>query len=96
MAIDEQKIGPAIVIDVEEHRAPTQILRVEAQSGGEYQSVECSVSVVVVERGVSSEKLVLKMSSQPSLSKSPTVDTHARLLAAIFVVGRRPRLAPRR
>ena len=51
VAVNQQKIGPAVIVEVEEHRAPSQILRVQAESGGEGDVVECAVAVVAIEGG---------------------------------------------
>src|SRR5207302_1826196 len=45
VAIYQNQIGPAVVVEVKEHRAPSQILRVEAQPGGSSRVGESSVAV---------------------------------------------------
>ena len=35
VAIDEEKIGPAVVIEIEEHGAPPEVFGVEAETGGD-------------------------------------------------------------
>ena len=51
VAIDEENIGPAVVIEVKEHGAPAEVFRVEAEAGGIRDVVECAVAVVAIESG---------------------------------------------
>ncbi len=51
VAIDEQQIGPAVVVHIDERHAPAEILRVQSESGGKGLVVKCAVAIVPVERG---------------------------------------------
>src|SRR6202140_4125805 len=50
VAIANQDVGPAVVIEVEKSAAPSQILRVHAQSTGESCVVEIGSAAIVVKR----------------------------------------------
>ena len=49
VAVDEQQIGPAIVVHIEEHNAPAEILSVQTEAGGKGLVVEGAVAVVAIE-----------------------------------------------
>ena len=50
VAVDEKKIGPAVVVEIEKHGAPAEIFGVEAEAGGIGDVVEGAVAVVAIER----------------------------------------------
>ena len=50
VAVDEEQIGPAVVVKIEEHGAPAEILRVQAEAGGKGDIVEGAVAVAAIER----------------------------------------------
>src|SRR6266567_2098065 len=51
VAVDEEQIGPAVVVEIEKRDAPAEVLRVEPESRGEGFVVERAVAIVAVERG---------------------------------------------
>src|ERR1700722_3144234 len=51
VAVDEEEIGPAVIVEVEEHGAPAEVFGVEAQAGGIGDVVESAVAVVAIESG---------------------------------------------
>jgi len=56
VAVDEEEIGPAVVVEVEEHRAPAEIFGVEAEASGISNIVKSAVAIVAIEsRGVVGE-----------------------------------------
>ena len=50
VSVDEEKIRPSVIVDVEEHRSPPQVLGVEAQSSGCRSIGKRSVATVFVQR----------------------------------------------
>src|SRR6266566_865695 len=51
VAVRQEQIGPAVVVEIEKRDAPAKVLRVEPESRGEGFVVEGAVAIVVVERG---------------------------------------------
>ena len=51
VAVDEEQIRPAVVVEIEKRDAPAEVLRVEPESRGKGFIVEGAVAIVVVERG---------------------------------------------
>src|ERR1700730_1883865 len=52
VAVSDEKVGPAVIIDIEKKRPPTQKLRVCTESRLVRYVRECAIPVVVIERGV--------------------------------------------
>ena len=50
MPIDQQQIGPAVIVKIHKHSAPAEILCVQPKSGGISYIIERAVSVVAVKR----------------------------------------------
>src|ERR1700761_9154535 len=87
VAVGEQKIGPAIVVDIDEGHTPAKILRVETEASLLNHRREGAVAVVFVERRnivgeVGFEDVFISVASVVTYSRS-----HASLFAAIFVIG---------
>ena len=51
MAIADQDVGPAVVVEIKKSASPSQELRVRAQSGCERRVFEGCVAQIVIERG---------------------------------------------
>src|SRR5216683_2966269 len=51
VAVGEEQIGPAVVVEIEKRDAPAEVLRVEPESRGKGFVVEGAVAIVAVERG---------------------------------------------
>ena len=51
MTVDDEEIGPAVVVDVGEHGAPAEGVGVDAEAGWEGYVGEGAVAVSVVEGG---------------------------------------------
>src|SRR5690242_3944272 len=51
VSIDEEQVGPAIVIEIEKHGAPSEIFGVEAESHWESDIIESAIAVIPIERG---------------------------------------------
>src|SRR5260370_26452473 len=51
VAVRQEQIGPAVVVEIEKRDAPAKVLRVEPESRGKGFIVERAVAIVVVERG---------------------------------------------
>src|SRR5260370_19368970 len=85
MSVHEQKIGPTVIIEIQEHRAPAKVLSMEPQSGGEGYVIECAIPVVAIERGSVVRKVRAK-----DVQLAITVEVghgaaHAGLRAPVFV-----------
>src|SRR6266478_1749083 len=53
VAVDEQEIGPAVIVHIGEHHAPAKILGVQAESRGKSLVVKRAIAVVAVKsRGI--------------------------------------------
>src|SRR5712671_7102068 len=48
--VDQQKIRPSVIIEIEKHGAPAKILRVQAESGPISDIVKGAVAVVAIQR----------------------------------------------
>src|SRR5579872_3263542 len=87
VAVGENQIGPAVIVEVEKHRAPAQILGVQAQAGSESGVGEGAVAIVVVER----RRIVGEVGFEDVEAAIAVVVgdgcAHAGLLAAVFVEG---------
>src|SRR5713101_6624661 len=51
VAVRQEQIGPAVVVEIEKRDAPAKVLRVEPESRGKGFIVEGAVAIVAVERG---------------------------------------------
>ena len=49
--VGQDQIRPAIVVEVKEHRAPAQVLRMQAQPGGKCGIGEGAVAVIAIQGG---------------------------------------------
>src|SRR5689334_16044533 len=85
MAIDEQQIGPTVIVKVKEHHTPPEILSVETKAGRKGLIGECSVGVVPVERGRIVGKIGFEDIEVPVAVEVPDRGSHPCLLAAIIV-----------
>ena len=67
VAIHQNQVGPAVVVEIEKHRAPAEILRVQAEARSERARPSKLPSPLLrYSVAVSSEKFVLKISRRPS------------------------------
>jgi hypothetical protein len=87
VAIDEKKIGPAVVVEIEKHRTPSEIFCVEAKAGGISDVVESSIAVVAIESGgvvgeICFEDVQLAVTVEVGDGRA-----HAGLSVAVFVEG---------
>src|SRR5579864_87367 len=87
MAVDQEKIRPAIIVEVEKHGAPTEIASMSAESGRIGYIGEGSVAVVVIER----RGVVGKVGAEEiEIAVAVVVGNggaHAGLLATVRIVG---------
>ena len=88
VAVDKQQIGPAIVVKIQKHRAPAEILGVQTEAGGESHIVKVAIAIVAIERGsvvgeIGFENIELAVAVEIGDGRA-----HAGLLRAIFVEGR--------
>ena len=65
--VGENKIGPAVVVEVKEHRSPAEILRVQSEPGGKGHVGENSIAVITVQGGRVIGKISLE-NIQPSVA----------------------------
>src|SRR5712671_5706096 len=49
--VDQQKIGPSVIIEIEKHGAPAEELGVQAESSSIGDIVESAVAIVAIQRG---------------------------------------------
>src|ERR1700676_3861265 len=85
VSVHQQKIGTGVVIEIEEHRAPSQILRVQSQPRGEGHVIDCAISVIAIERGsvvgkIGAEDVQLAIAIEVGDGAS-----HACLRSSVFV-----------
>ena len=50
MPIDQQQIGPAVIVKIHKHSAPAEILCVQPKSGGISHVIKRAVAIVAVKR----------------------------------------------
>src|SRR6266478_7822662 len=85
--VDQQKIGPSVIIEIEKHGAPAEVLRVQAESSSIGHIVESAVAIVAIQRGGVVGKICLE---NIEFSVSVVIGhrgAHARLRAPIFIEG---------
>src|SRR3954464_9023066 len=51
MAIDEQEVGPAVIVEAKKHDSPAEILSVQAKTRGERGVRKIAITIVSIERG---------------------------------------------
>ena len=87
VAVDDQEVGPAVVVDVGEHGSPAEGVGVDAETGGEGGVGEGAVGIVAVEGcGVVGEVGLEEVDAAVSVVVGGG-GAHAGLLAAVFVEG---------
>src|SRR6266446_9687980 len=87
MAVHQQKVGPAIVVKIKKHGAPAKVSGTGAKTRGIGHVGKGSVAIIVIKRGgvvgeVRTEKIQI-----PIAIVICNRGAHARLLAAVDVVG---------
>src|SRR5208283_4905077 len=75
----DENVGPAIVVEIEEAAAPSQILRMQAKSGLEGGIFEAPVALVAIERGCISGKIGFQNVEVAVEIVISGRDSHARL-----------------
>src|SRR5258708_38627733 len=85
--VDKKKIGPAVVVKIQKHRAPTQVLRVESETGGVGDVIERAVAVVAVDRCSVVGRISLENVELALAIVIPDRWAHAGLRAAVFSEG---------
>src|SRR3954463_10155558 len=85
VAIHQQQIRPAVVVDVEEHCSPSQILRVQPQSSCGSGVGKGPIPVVFIESGGIVGKIRLENIQMPVAVIVRDGRSHPGLLAAILV-----------
>ncbi len=87
VAVDEEQIGPAVIVEIEKHDAPAEILRVQSKPGGKGFVVEGAVAVVAVKRGSVVGEIGFEKVEFPVAVIIRNSRSHASLLAAVVVEG---------
>ncbi len=85
--VHQNQIGPAIVVEVEEHGSPAQILRVQAQSRGRGRIGKGAVAVVAVQRRSIVGEIGFENVEMAVAVVVGDGRAHACLLAPVFVEG---------
>src|SRR5216683_1901545 len=85
MSVHEQKIGPAIIIEIQEHRAPAKILSMEPQSGGEGYVIKRAIPVIAIESGSIVGEVRAKNVQLAIAIEVGNSATHSCLRAPVFV-----------
>ena len=88
MAVYDQQIREAVIVDIREHRAPAERVQVDPQTGRERHIGKRPVAVRVVERGGIVGEVRLEEVEVPVAVIVGGGRAHASLLAAVFVEGR--------
>ena len=87
MAVHQNQIRPAVVVHVEEHSSPAQVLRVEAQAHGSGRIGKRAVAIILVERGGVVGKIGFKNVEVAIAVVVGDSRAHPGLLAPVFVKG---------
>src|SRR6185369_14802508 len=82
----QQQVGPSVIVEVEEHGAPSQITRVQAEAGGEGHVVEGAVAVVAIQGGSVIGKIGLENIQPPVAVVIADGRSHSGLFTAVFVI----------
>src|SRR4249919_455991 len=85
MSIGEDEIGPAIIVEVQKHGTPTQVLRMLAESRGEGYIRKNSIPIVAVEGWGVIGKVGLKNVQAAVAIVIGDSRAHSGLLATVFV-----------
>src|SRR5581483_4870774 len=87
VAVYKKQVGPAVVVEVEEHRSPAEILGVQSDAGGESGIGEGSIAIVVIERGAVVGEVGFEDIEAAIAIVVGHGRAHACLLASVFVEG---------
>src|ERR1700724_4744610 len=90
VAVHYQKIGPAVVVEIKEHRSPAQILRMQTKPGRKSYIVKCAVPVISIERGSVVGKVRAKNIKPAVAIEVGDRASHAGLGAPTFIKSRVP------
>src|SRR5882762_27949 len=85
VAIDEQQIGPAVIIHVKKHDTPAEILRVQAESRGKSLVVKRAVPIVPVKRRGVVRKISLEKIEPAVAVVVRNGRSHASLLPPVII-----------
>src|SRR5438876_1801671 len=85
MSIDQQQVGPAVIVKIYKHSAPTEILSMQAEAGGISHVIKRAVAVVAVKRSGIGGKICFENIELAVAIKVTNGRSHAGLLAAVFI-----------
>src|ERR1700722_8292447 len=88
VAVHHQKVRPAVVIEIKEHRSPAKVLRVQTKASRKSYVVKSAISVI----SIKGRSVVGKVSAK-DVESAVAIEicnraSHAGLGAAIFIKGR--------
>ena len=87
VTVYEQEVGPTVVVEIEKHGAPAEVLGVQAETRGVGDVVESAVAIVAVERGGVVGEVGFENVEAAVAVVVGGRGAHAGLGAAVFVEG---------
>src|SRR5580704_16807362 len=88
VAVDQQEIGPTVIVEIEKHGAPAEILGVQAEAGVKSDIVEGAIAVVAIERGSVVGEIGFENVQVAVAVEIRNGGTHASLFFSVFVESR--------